>query len=84
MRLEGEGLTRDVSEVGAYVLTERCPPLQTEVEIEIGVPPLHGAPKTWLRGIMQVLRVEAGPRGGCGFSLGGKALVIDPAEQVMG
>ena len=82
MRLAGEGLTRDVSEVGAYVFTDRCPPLQTEIEIEIVVPPLHGAPKAWLKGIMQVLRVDAGPRG-CGFSLAGKALTISPAEQFM-
>jgi hypothetical protein len=84
IRLNGEGVTRDVSEVGAYVFTARCPPLQTEVEIEIVVPPLHGAPKAWLKGIMQVLRVEAGPGGEGGFSLAGKALIISPAEQFMG
>jgi hypothetical protein len=83
-RWEGEGVTRDVSEVGAYVFTARCPPLQTEVEIEIVVPPLHGASKAWLKGIMQVLRVEDGPDGGCGFSLAGKALIVVSAEQVMG
>jgi hypothetical protein len=83
-RLEGEGVTRDVSEVGAYVFSARCPPLHKEVEIEIVVPPLHGAPKAWLKGIMQVLRVEAGPGGGFGFSLAGKALAIIPTEQVVG
>jgi hypothetical protein len=83
-RLEGEGVTRDLSEVGAYVFTQKCPPPQTEVEIEIVVPTLHGAPKAWLKGIMQVLRVEAGPGDGFGFSLAGKALVITPAEQVVG
>lgn len=83
-RLEGEGVTRDVSEVGAYVFTARCPPLHKDVEIEIAVPPLHGAPKAWLKGIMQVLRVEAGPGGECGFSLTGKALAIIPAEPVVG
>jgi hypothetical protein len=83
-RLEGEGVTRDVSEVGAYVFSARCPPLHKEVEIEIVVPPLHGTPKAWLKGIMQVLRVEAAPAGGFGFSLVGKALAIIPAEQVVG
>jgi hypothetical protein len=84
MPWEGEGLTRDVSEVGAYLFTARCPPVQTEIEIEIVVPPLHGAPKAWLKGIMQVLRVEAGPHGGYGFSLAGNALTISPAETFYG
>ena len=82
MQSKGEGVTRDVSEVGAYLFTARCPPVQTEIEIEIVVPPLHGAPKAWLKGIMQVLRVDAGPRG-CGFSLAGKALTISPAVHFM-
>jgi hypothetical protein len=83
-RLEGDGVTRDVSEMGAYVFTARCPPLHKEVEVEIVVPPLHGAPKAWLKGIMQVLRVEAGPGDGFGFSLAGKALEITPAKKVVG
>jgi hypothetical protein len=83
MRLNGEGVTRDVSEVGAYVFTAKCPPVQAEVEVEIVVRSLHGAPKAWLKGIMQVLRVEAPPGGQCGFSLAGKALIISPAEQFM-
>ena len=45
-----------------------CLPLQTEVEIVVS--PRRSAPKAWLRGIMQVLRVEDDPRGGCGFSRG--------------
>jgi hypothetical protein len=84
MPWEGEGLTRDVSEVGAYVFSPRCPPVKTDVEIEIVVPTLHGAPKAWLKGIMRVLRVETGPGGECGFSLAGTALAIIPAEPVMG
>jgi hypothetical protein len=35
IRCRGKGVTHDVSEVGAYVLSTTCPPLQVEVEIEI-------------------------------------------------
>jgi hypothetical protein len=76
MPFQGEGVTRDVSDVGAYVFTATYLPLQTEVEIDIVVSPLPGAPKAWLRGIMQVLRVEDDARGGCGFSLGGEAFTL--------
>lgn len=76
MRWEGEGVTRDMSEVGAYVFTTTWPPLKTEVEIKIVVFPLAGAPRAWLKGIMQVLRLEDDPRGGCGFSLVGEAFTL--------
>jgi len=81
VRFEGAGVTRDLSEVGAYVFAARCPPLQAEIEIEIVVSPLPGTPKVWLKGMMRVVRVEAGASGGCGFSLAGDALAISLAEQ---
>jgi hypothetical protein len=82
MRFQGEGVTRDVSDVGAYVFTASCPPLQTEVEIEIVVPSkLPGTPKARLKGTMQVLRLEDDRRGGCGFSLAGKAFSLRPAAK---
>jgi hypothetical protein len=33
-------------------------------------------PRAWLSGLMQVLRVEDDPHGGCGFSLGVEALTF--------
>jgi len=80
-RFQGDGVTRDVSGVGAYIFGAKCPTIQTEVEIHIVVPPLAGSARTWLRGVMQVLRVEDDPRGGCGFSLAGKTWLIIPAGQ---
>jgi hypothetical protein len=53
-----------------------CLPLQTEVEIELVVSVRPRAPKAWLRGLMQALRVEDNPRGGCGFSRRGEAFTF--------
>jgi hypothetical protein len=82
VRFEGAGVTRDLSEVGAYVFAARCPPLQAEIEIVVS--PLPGTPKVWLKGMMRVVRVEAGASGGCGFSLAGDALAISLAEHARG
>jgi len=77
-RFRGEGVTRDISEVGAYVVSATCPPLMSEVEVEIVVFWAPTGPESCLRGKMQVLRREDesnGP-GGCGFSLSGEAFAL--------
>jgi PilZ domain-containing protein len=78
---QADGVTRDVSDVGAYIFGDKCPALETVVEVQIVVPPVGGSARAWLRGVMQVIRVEDDPRGGFGFSLVGKTWAITPAEQ---
>jgi PilZ domain len=76
-RFQGEGITRDISEVGAYVLSAASPPLKSKVELEVMFPTHVGALKTSLRGNMQVLRLENQPdRSGPGFALAGTALAF--------
>jgi hypothetical protein len=61
-RLRSEGLTRDVSLAGAFVFTLTCPPAGTAVQVELFLPPMHGAvPTALLRGEARVLRVERPP-----------------------
>jgi hypothetical protein len=77
-RFRGEGVTRDISEFGAYVVSATCPPLMSEVEVEIVFSAVPKGPKAWLSGKMQVVRREDesnGP-GGRGFSLSGKAFAV--------
>jgi hypothetical protein len=42
-RLQGEGITRDISARGAFILTPTCPPAETMVRMEIFLPPLREA-----------------------------------------
>lgn len=70
VRHRGEGYTRDVSKHGVFVLTNSCPPAESELRIEVHLPPLKrcGAP-VQMRGRAQVVRIEAGPRiHSCGFA----------------
>lgn len=78
---QGDGITRDVSDVGAYIFGDKCPTVETVVEIQIVVPPVGDSARAWLRGVMQVIRVEDNPGGGFGFSLAGKTWVIIPAGE---
>jgi hypothetical protein len=78
-RLQGEGITRDLSVLGAYILSAACPPLQTAIQMEITLPSLSGM-RTAIRikGMARVVRVEhsAGGVGENGF-----AVVRDKLEQ---
>jgi hypothetical protein len=63
-RLEGEGITRDISLAGAFILTRSCPPAHTVVQVELFLPPFHGTVATVrFRAEARVLRVEHGPPG---------------------
>ena len=80
--LHAEGVTRDISDIGVYVLADTCPPLHSEVRVEVmAVEP--GIASAFLQGNMQVLRVEISPdvSGGCGFALGGSGLSIEAAGR---
>jgi hypothetical protein len=56
------GITRDVSSAGAFVMTTDCPPVGAKVQLDMLLPPLgrHDADMRVV-GQGRVLRVEAGP-----------------------
>lgn len=71
-RVRGEGVTRDLSIVGAFVATSTCPPVQTTVRVEIALPSLPGMrTKIRLTGEARVVRVEHASegRGENGFAI---------------
>ena len=60
----GEGVTRDVSSSGAFIVTTSCPPARAAVRVELFLPPLHGTVATArIRAEALVLRVERTPAG---------------------
>jgi len=61
-----EGRTRDISEMGAFVLAYTCPPSGIQIGFEVFLPVLPGfEPKARVEAVGQVLRVEqAGGVGG--------------------
>jgi hypothetical protein len=78
-RFKGEGITRDISVQGAYILTATSPPADCVVRLDLMLPPLAG-PKTAMRitGEVRVIRVEhrSGNDGTNGF-----AVVTDDLNQ---
>jgi PilZ domain-containing protein len=79
-RLQGEGVTRDISGLGAYVRTPTCPPPGITLQMEILLPPIEPTGKS-VRVATEgrVIRVE-GPAAGeahGGFAMlsGGFAIV---------
>jgi hypothetical protein len=75
--LRGEGVTRDVSLNGAYVLSSTCPPLNATVHIEIRLAHFSSAPGILITARMRALRVDRtslGKRKG-GFAVVGKGFV---------
>ena len=58
-RLQGEGVTRDISVFGAFILTPACPPVNVPIQVEVVLPSLNGLkPVIRVRGSVRVLRVE--------------------------
>jgi hypothetical protein len=55
---QGEGVTRDMSVAGAFVLTATCPPPNAVVQMEVVLPLSDGGSKALLNAEMMVLRVE--------------------------
>jgi hypothetical protein len=57
--LQGEGMTRDISVLGAYIVSPTCPPVETPVQVEVVLPSLIGM-KTLIRikGEARVVRVD--------------------------
>jgi len=80
-RLEREGVTRDICESGAFIVTTSCPPALASVRVELFLPPLRGTVATVrLRAEMQVIRIEQAPPGDkqSGFAVEGPGFNISP------
>jgi hypothetical protein len=75
---QGEGVTRDMSVAGTYVLTATCPPPNSEVQMEVLLPLSDGGSKALMKAEMMVLRVEHDAAGNTrsGFSAVGKGFSL--------
>ena len=78
-RLRAEGVTRDISVQGAFILAPTCPPVRANVLVEVFLPPLQGSGRpVRIRAESRVLRVEHAEAGNghSGFAVlsGGFAL----------
>ena len=71
-RLQGEGLTRDISASSAFLFTPTSPPADTTIQLDIFLPPLHnGAPRVRIQAEALVVRVDpsVADKLGCGFAV---------------
>lgn len=77
-RLQGEGVTRDISKSGAYLFTATCPPPEATVQVEIILSSVLGTAKPLIKAKMCVLRVEhdAANHGQSGFSIVGDGFAL--------
>ena len=58
-RFQGEGLTRDVSVQGAFILTATMPPPECPIQVDLLLPSISGVQATMrITGKARVLRVE--------------------------
>lgn len=77
-RFQGEGVTRDMSVEGVFVLSGTCPPVNALIHMEVILPLSDGASKAQMKAEMRVLRVDhdiAGT-GRSGFSAAGKGFLL--------
>jgi hypothetical protein len=71
-RLLGEGITRDVSVLGAFIWTPTCPPVEAPVQVEVLLPSVNGLKSVFrMEGEARVIRVDhpSGSRGENGFAV---------------
>jgi hypothetical protein len=58
-RLHGEGITRDISVFGAFIVSPTCPPVQVPLLFEVILPSLPGTmPVVRIKGEARVVRVD--------------------------
>jgi hypothetical protein len=72
MRLQGEGITRDISVVGAFIVSPICPPVEASLQFEVVLSSLPGVmPVVRIRGEARVVRVDhaTGDAGENGFAV---------------
>jgi hypothetical protein len=55
---QGEGVTRDMSVAGAYILTATCPPPNAVIQMEVFFHLSDCGAKAFMKADMMVLRVE--------------------------
>jgi hypothetical protein len=88
-RFQGEGVTRDMSITGAFIVTATCPPPNAVVKMEVLLPLSDGASKAQMRADMTVLRVDHDTAGNSrsGFSAVGRGFLLstfsDRASRVV-
>lgn len=77
-RFQGEGITRDVSVAGVFVLTATCPPADAVVQMEVLLPLPDSTSKPRMEADMTILRVEHDISGNkrSGFSAVGKGFSL--------
>jgi hypothetical protein len=75
---QGEGVTRDMSVAGAFVLTSTCPPPNSAIQMEVYLPLSQGGSRALMKAEMTVLRVEHDLAGHkpSGFSAVGKGFSL--------
>src|SRR5882762_7632289 len=75
---QSEGVTRDMSVAGVFVLSSACPPVNAVVQVEVLLPLLGGVSKARMKADMTVLRVEHDIAGNkqSGFSGVGKGFSL--------
>lgn len=58
-RSKGTGITRDISKVGAFIVSPRCPPVDSKVSVDIFLPSGQSAfPTFGIRAKAKVLRID--------------------------
>ena len=83
-RMQGEGVTRDISPLGAFVFTPTCPPVEATIQIEVLLPPLTQAKATTrIKAEARVLRVEPNHEKGVasGFAVLSNGFNLYPATK---
>jgi hypothetical protein len=71
-RLKGEGVTRDISVLGAFILTPTCPPVAAPVQVEVLLRSTTGLKSVFrIEGEARVVRIDhpSGSHGGNGFAV---------------
>ncbi len=78
-RFQGEGITRDVSVQGAFILTATMPPPDCPIQLDLHLPSLTGLKATMrITGKARVIRVE---RSSSDTWIHGFAVVTDDLDQ---
>ena len=79
-RVRGEGVTRDMSTSGVFILTEKCPPVDAMIAIEVISSADSNVSKAVIKAHMKVLRTESdkniGRKRCSGFAATGKTVVM--------
>jgi hypothetical protein len=75
---QGEGVTRDMSVAGAFILTATCPPPNAVIRMKVFLPLSDGGSKALMEAEMTVMRVEHDIAGNkrSGFSAVGKGFSL--------